>query len=403
MSKKPFDREVFNQREKLISGDFNLMQSYSDLAVREFILHTASPRTSVSSDILLRNYGARFASDGFKVRPASPFGMSVVVGSGLGVIANSTDVPTDIDSISGLNDTSALKPVVLAESQEFIVPDNAGVLTRIDIIEVAYNRDVTDTQTRDILNQTSGSFLPGAVDKTLSWGLDGLTGNVVFPASSSEPLSYKRGPATGAVPPTTSGYTKIAEIVVAPGATTIEESNIADFRKIIGPYGQIVVAATIQLPNLNVTSPSQLISNLKPTIVSLSAPAGMSVSCYPVTNKKTFDFVITGNFSSVAATVRAVGSFDETSSALSELLSMAVDTRIRSAEVSDIGASRASSMANSSIADPVLSLPETQRAAIINFCPYQIVLSGSDIGYKTIVGSTDADPMTVSLIAVLQY
>lgn len=404
MSNKPFDRTISNTREKLISGDFNLMQTYSDLAVREQLLRTHSPRTSISSDVLDRSYDARFASDGFKVRPTSPTGMSVRVTAGMGFVGSPTDTQTNIDSVTGLNDTSALKPVVLTEEQEFVVPSNPGLLTRIDIIEVAYNKEAVDSEPRDVLNQSSGSFQITAVNKTFSWALDGLTGSVIFPLPSNQPLSYKKGSSGGGVPPTTSGYTKIAEIYVDPGTTTIEEANVADFRKLLCPSGYMTVSAKISLPNVNASSIAQPIADLKPTVLSLSAPAGVSVSCYPVTNKKTYDFIITGNFSSVDATVRAVGSFDEIISfTLSQFSSKAVDARIRSSQIDDIGTTRATAAANPSIANPVVSLSSNQRAAIINFCPYQIVLDGSSIEYKTIVSSADADPMTVSLIAVLKY
>lgn len=403
MSNKPFDRNISNLREKLISGDFNLMQSYSDLAVREHLLRVYSPRVSISSDVLDTSYDARFASDGFKVRPTTPTGLSVTVSAGLGFIADATDSQTNIDSVSGLNDTNALKPVVLAEAQEFIVPPNAGVFARVDIIEVEYNKDRTDSESRDVLNQTTGAFVPSAVDKTFSWALDGLGGNVVFPALSSQPLSYKAGPGTGLTPITTPGYTKIAEVYVAPGATSIEQENISDFRKLLCPAGYAVVSATIELPNVNVTSPVFPLSNYKPTVLSLSAPAGISVSCYPTTTRKTYDFIITGNFSSAEATIRAVGSFDEATSVLPEFRSDAADARIRSIVVDAVGSTRATDAANSVIADPPLSIPQQQRAAIINFCPYQIVLDGADIKYKTIVSSADADPMTVTLVAVLKY
>ena len=404
MSNKPFDRNISNTREKLISGDFNLMQAYSDLAVREYLLRVYSPRTSIVSDVLDRSYSARFASDGFKVRPTSPTGLSVTVGAGLAFIGSPTDSQTSIDSITGLNDTNALKPVVLTEDQEFIVPANNGLLPRIDIIEVAYNKEVTDTETREVLNQTSGNFANTAVDKTFSWSLDGLTGTVVSPSLSLQPLSYKIGPTSGAMPDITSGYTKIAEVYVPPSASTIEDANIADFRKLFCPAGQMLVSAVISLPKVNFGVTTE--ASLKPTVLSLSAPAGVSVSCYADTDKKTYDFIITGNFSSASATVRAIGSFDEAASTnptTKQFTSDAVDARIRGVAVEEIGSARATSAADASLADPVLNAPATQLAAIVNFSPYQIFQSGPDIKYKTIVSSVDADPMTVCLIAFLQY
>jgi hypothetical protein len=112
--------------------------------------------------------------------------------------------------------------------------------SRIDIIEARYNRRVTNPSSRDVLDANPASptfltFIPSTVNKTLSFDLFSLTGRVVSPANSTQPIGYKVGVAstTPAAPAVSPGYTIIAFIRVNAGDTAVVPSQITDTRLII--------------------------------------------------------------------------------------------------------------------------------------------------------------------------
>lgn len=398
MPNSPFDREIFNAREKLLSGDFNLSQTTSDLALRSLIDSVFSGRSlqglSQSRESV---FEARFFADSFKVKASLFEAMGVFVSSGIGFSKTTGDSVVDIDGISGLNDESRIKPFVLNESQSFTVPINGSVSTRVDIIEVAYSRLVGDSQLRSVLNQTTGGFESSAINKNLGWALDGLTGIVVAPSTSTEPLSYKQGIPGAGLPATTTGYVKIAEIYVAPGTVNIEGSNIADTRKQMVANNTAVVSAQISLPNVNSTSGFTNI--YKPEVISFSGPPGIEFCCYPTGPNKVYNFVLTGNFVNAMASVSALGNFP---SSVLDTGSLAAGVRLRSCGVGQALA-LATDMADPSIADPVVKIPGEQVCAIIQFSPYQIFIDGALVRYQNRIASSGADPLLVNIVAVLSY
>lgn len=228
MANKPFDREVWNNLEKALSSDQNAAQTYVDLTLRTFIrnLLAVDPTSVVTG----------FLNASFLVKPTSPTSMNVTVNPGLGFIDASGDEPSSIGSVASVDDPASLKPLPLLTSQVIAIDaaPSAGN-NRIDIIEVTYDRRLMDSNSRDILDPTTGAFAPGLVNKTLGWILDGLTGRVVTPSPSTAPIGYKVGAAATAgsevAPAVTTGYIKIAEVHLIGGTTTVIASgNLTDER-----------------------------------------------------------------------------------------------------------------------------------------------------------------------------
>lgn len=229
MSGLPFDRVILHALEKPLSSDINLAETELDRSLR-FVMRALGGPT-------VTDY---FVGNGFKVLARSPASMVLDVTTGLGFQLNLSDVPSAIDSgngpVPGLNDTEPFKPIPLLTQPSFTVPAApTAPNTRVDIIEVRANRQIIDPESRQILDTLTGVFAAGTRNKTLSWTIDGLIGSVISPAASTQPLSYKVGVAgnPGAIPSTTPGYVKVAEINVGSGVTTISQTNINDLRRIL--------------------------------------------------------------------------------------------------------------------------------------------------------------------------
>jgi hypothetical protein len=223
MANDPFNREIYNVRERPLSTDNNYMQTFSDRSLRDFIraLLAPTPSTVVTG----------FLNQSFKVIQSGP-SMNVIIQPGLGFIDAAGDVPTVIGGVTGLDDPASLKPLPLSAAQTIAIDAAHATLDRIDIIEVNYDRRAQDPTSRDILNPATGVFAPGLVNKVLAWYLDGRTGRVVTPADSTTGIGYKVGVAAGSpsAPPTTAGYVKIAEIYVTAAHTSIVTGDITDTR-----------------------------------------------------------------------------------------------------------------------------------------------------------------------------
>ena len=230
MPNNPFDRVIINSREKPLSADINKMQSQLDRALRFFA------KTVFSSVAGAPKSG--FSAGGFKAVESSPQALSVVLKAGLGFQDNPTDLPSDINGITGLDDIDSYKPLPLLSDLTVPIPTApAGPNSRIDIIEVRADRLVTDSQGRDIFNVTTEEFQSSLVDKTLEFLLDGSKlGTVNDPAPSTSPLSLKVGVAAnpGVAPVTTAGYIKIAEVFVDSAVTVITDLDITDSRTLLG-------------------------------------------------------------------------------------------------------------------------------------------------------------------------
>jgi len=241
MANLAFDREIINERERPFSSDINQALSQVDRTLRDVLQSIFSPRISATNDAAGLPSG--FIGEAFRVRPVSPLAMTVRLPKGFGFIHDVSDVPSDIDGISGLNDKSPWKPLYLADD----ITINIGAAptapnSRIDIIEVKNNRRRTDSASRDVLDTGTGKFSPQSVLKTLGFDMGVSVGQVVTPHPSTAAISVKRGalasaPALPTPPGVTPGYTQIAQILVGPGVTTIDDNVIQDLRKLIYPLG----------------------------------------------------------------------------------------------------------------------------------------------------------------------
>jgi len=226
--KQPFDRTIINPLEKPLADDINQAATNIDYSLRFFAAALFQNLESGTPD-------DGFMSNSFKVVPNSPEGLSVILQSGLGFqLINSTEIA--IDGVVGLDDLETYKPLPLVGNQTFVVPaPPLAPNSRIDIIEVRAERVTTDPSNRQVFDPGLGQFVPGILQKTLAWALDGKVGTVNAPASSTQPISYVVGQEgnPGVAPPTTPGYIKVAEIFVDNGALTISDAEITDSRVVI--------------------------------------------------------------------------------------------------------------------------------------------------------------------------
>ena len=269
MADKPFDRTVFNPLERPLTVDLNQLQSQSDATLRRLLMHELS----------FGNYGGTgpsysiatgFIGNAFKVYADPSTALQVIVSAGVGF---GIDAPaTAIGGVVGVNDPEPYAPLVLSTNQTLVVPPNSSGSTRIDIIEVIADRRLENSLLRDVFNPITGRFDPGALNKTLAFDLLGRTGTVATPNPSTTGIGYKTGtPGSGVAPTTTSGYIKIANIVVPTGSGVLTRANVADWRPKLYPGGSGMVAGII----------TQVAGTTSaPVVTSLVMPPGMEV--YPV-------------------------------------------------------------------------------------------------------------------------
>lgn len=250
MSNQPFDEEVINVRERPLSSDLNLASSYSALSLQETSAQMYAQRASfqsTQSNPMVPVGGASFIGSAFACRPFSPAGMIVQLDPGLGFFNDNTP-STAIGEISGLNDPSIFKPLSLSATEQINVPASDPTNARIDIVEVlvsnAGGRRLTDSSSRDVLDPTTGTFIPAAVFKTLSYNLNGTS-----TINGIGPINYKTGTPAGSpvAPVADAGYVKIAEITVAAGATSLAGTTIRDFRVPMFPGGYGLLQGTLAI------------------------------------------------------------------------------------------------------------------------------------------------------------
>jgi hypothetical protein len=187
-------------------------------------------------------------ADSFKVRPTNPTGMTVKVTRGVGFIYAPSDEPTAIDGVVGLDDRSGYKPLLLEADQTLTVPPNSSGSTRYDIIEACYSRRTENSSSRMVLDPVTQQFTATGLNKTLAVANDGRTGQVTSPALSTADISYKIGGTNSASrPAVTPGYVKLADVVVANGATHITPNCIGDERSLLTPDNSIRIRGVVGL------------------------------------------------------------------------------------------------------------------------------------------------------------
>ena len=263
MSDAPFDREIINVRERPLSSDINQVESYAQQRLLEWIFHAGLKRGLGASDVTT-GMETGLLGDSFKVREQDPVALAVDITKGIGLIRDDSALDSDIGGIVNVNDLARLKPVVLEADQAVTLDPADGTFDRIDIIEIAPDRRYIDATSRDILDPVTGLFGSTPVDKTLTYTLDGRVGS-----AGALGINYIAGTPSGspAVPATTAGYVKIAQILVPTSAADVDGLEISDFRPILPfPYSSFDVLGEIVLDNdfTSVTSSK------------ISAPPGVS-------------------------------------------------------------------------------------------------------------------------------
>ena len=265
MANRAFDQTIINVREKPLSSDINqgfstVYRSVREKWRREVAHRTANGVTTASSHAALA-----FVGDGFQVQPLSVPAMSVQVIDGIGLAWAPGATATDINGALSCDDREDAKPVALDTTKTIAVPAADAVNPRIDIVEVQYRRQVGNPLSRLVLDIGTRRFVPGLVNKLLTWAL----GDLVPTVNSAGAINYKTGTPAGvpAAPATTAGYTKIAEVHVAALAASIVGSNIIDLRKQLAPSGVHTIGVKAEF---NTTTGA--ISN-----VVVSAPPGVLI------------------------------------------------------------------------------------------------------------------------------
>lgn len=265
MANNPFDRTIINPRERPLSSDINQAQSQMDRTMRRFFGRLFGTRASQASS--LESVLTGFIGNSFRLS-ADGVSMFLTVRNGLGFFGDPAALNAALGGIVGLDDLDGYKPMSLNDDITFAVPAApSGPNSRIDILEVRYNRAIGNPLSRDILDPGTGIFAPGLVNKSLSWDLGSqLTIN------GSGAINYKTGaPAVSpSAPGVDSGYVKIAEVAVGSSVTTLSYSKIKDLRNLLFPGGNLTVSGFATM-----TEVGGGIANLSG--VNIIAPPGVDV------------------------------------------------------------------------------------------------------------------------------
>lgn len=261
-----YKRVIIPVRQRPISEDLNRLQNQHYETIRAFGNHAfGTPvQVSTSGNAQLRfqsNPAFGFSGAGFWVAPnpaSTPFGLTIYPGAGYSPY-NPANV-TDYDSANGVNYTTNnnWSPLVLSDFETgFTVPTPPTVgNARIDRIEVAASYLANNPQTVGVFNTSTRVFDPATRNKDFTWDLRSRTGSVIAPASSTAPLSYKRGVVavggiSAATPaPATAGYVTIALVNVLGGAASITQADIVDMRKPLLPGGVLRVGGKASIPGV---------------------------------------------------------------------------------------------------------------------------------------------------------
>lgn len=279
---KPFDIASLSQRERPSTEGINRGQSAAAARQDWLTRQLLGARIDIPNN--RANTRTSFIGDGFFVRSKNPATMQVTVSPGLGFQYDPTQPLTVAQDMvagvyEGVTDTSPFRPLVMDETPTFTVPAAPIVgQARYDIIEVRAKRELSDYGTPLRYDIGSNSWVPQSAAAFLRYGILAADANqIVTPASSTAPLSYKTGIAaptgTQTEPPTTPGYVKIARILVEGGATSIAQNRICDRREMAFPGGIGFVSGTATIATVRNAKAS-------PNILTLNAPPGVRVAIF---------------------------------------------------------------------------------------------------------------------------
>jgi len=245
MSDKAFDRVVGYDLAVYRHEHVNRQASQIDTTLRELIRQFMLRRSSNFSASTFVTSGANrngFISTAF--RPTWTGGMNLQLTAGVGFMIDATTT-SDINSISGLDDLSALKPLVLPSSVTVAVPTADATHPRIDLIEVQHTGRRSDAESLTYLSDPTNGVLTSASFLTnFGWALSAADlGYVVSPASSTTAIGYKQGVAgaSPSAPSVTSGYVAVGYVYVPAAAATLGDQYIYDRRPLVNP-GTVRVA-----------------------------------------------------------------------------------------------------------------------------------------------------------------
>lgn len=281
MADEAFSRTVINARERPLSSDINQLQSEESRTLREALRALFLPHNALANEVNSSFQPVSgFLGDGFFV--AAGGALTHTMRAGLGLIYDAGSPANDIGAVSKVDDRNPYYPVYLSAPQVISSPAAPGVgLERLDIIEVALDRRLQDSSSRDVLDTGTGVFTPTLVLKTLAYALDGRTGVVNSPASSTTGIGLKAGTTQSAgtfagsggvtgIPATTAGYTRVAVILVT-NTGAVVQGDVRDDRVLLAPNGvHNLGVGIVQVPG----SPNDVITlNVPPTW-----PAGFRIA-----------------------------------------------------------------------------------------------------------------------------
>lgn len=254
MANQSFDTTIIRERQQPRSRDIDALQSQLNRAIRDL----AAAQYAFAPSLSAPQTG--FFGYGFKAQPISGI-VGVELLPGMGFQFDDTDDPTAIDSVTGLNDLSSYKPLVLSTARQFTTIEASAGNCRRDRLMVKYNRNLMDYSSRYELNG-SNVFAPVNVYNTLTFDLaDPAVASVAYLTASAVLLSgysfvYRKGNEvayvdedsflSAPIPAEDAGYMTVAVINVGNGITEFTTGRIVDSRKIILPDGMTTVSASVQ-------------------------------------------------------------------------------------------------------------------------------------------------------------
>ena len=223
--------EVFNYRERLVSGDFNRAQQFAMQARAEVERMRAN-----DTPIYFRDSGAGRSMASLPAAIAAPLRadiheglcVSPVVGSWSLFVTPGTIGMHDPDGVAGSSDPapaslddSPYKMVVdpgISALDELVIAPNLAAFTRIDTIECQRTELVTEQENRDIYNPATRTFTPALKDKV-------STGRLAY--------RVRQGVAGAGMPAPVQGWLPLAVVRVPITAVSTDDCTFWDVRTVV--------------------------------------------------------------------------------------------------------------------------------------------------------------------------
>lgn len=239
MADEAFDRVVAYDLSVLSHTHLNRLMSQFDVTVRELVRQFMLRRSSNFSDSTFLTTGTnRNGFIGPAFRPTWTGGMNLQLTAGIGFLIDATTT-SDIDSVTGLDDLSALKPLVLPSSVTVAVPTADATHPRIDLIEVKQTGRRDNSESLVYLsNPTNGTLTTASFLTNFGWAMSASDlAYVTSPASSTTAIGYKTGVpgASPATPSVTSGYVAVGYVYVPAAAVSLGNQYVYDRRPLVNP------------------------------------------------------------------------------------------------------------------------------------------------------------------------